>query len=732
MNSKDNLFNKEEYYLNRELSWLEFNDRVIKEAKDNKNPLFERLKFLAIAGSNLDEFFMVRVASLKDQVNAEYTKPDPAGLKPKEQLNQISQRVHRMVHEQYNALNRGLLPKLKKNNINIVNSKSLMEEQRQFLQEYFDSTVYPVLTPMAVDASRPFPLILNKSLNIGILMDQQVEEGELIFATVQVPAGLPRLIELPSSLEKGVELIFLEDVIKMNVSSLFSGYKIVCASAYRITRNADLSIEEEEAEDLLKEIERSLQKRKWGAAVRLEIEQSSHAALVKILRDSLEIHEKDIYHIKGPLDLTFLWKIYRRKGFEHLKYPEYIPTIPPVLVDEEDLFEVIRQQDLLLHHPYESFDPIVEFVEKASKDPNVLAIKQTLYRVSGDSPIIKALAEAAKRGKQVTVLVELKARFDEEVNIHWAKKLEQSGCHVIYGLVGLKTHCKMTLVVRKEAEGMVRYVHLGTGNYNDITAKLYTDVGLLTVNEEIGADVTALFNMLSGYSYPPELSKIAVAPLNLREKFLELIYREAKNAELGRDARIIAKMNSLVDKHIIQALYYASTKGVKIHLIVRGICCLRPAIPDVSENITVTSIVGRVLEHSRIYYFYNDAAEEVYISSADWMPRNLDRRVEVLVPIEDKGIRNRIVKMLTIEINDNVKTRVLNSQGIYHKIDKRGKQLIDTQRYFFSLASKQWQQQQRERKQLIFELKTMCGATTMDKVEEKEGGDSDGKEICHH
>ncbi|WP_084281362.1 RNA degradosome polyphosphate kinase [Alkaliphilus transvaalensis] len=670
------------YYINRELSWLEFNDRVLQEAKDTNNPLFERLKFLMIVSSNLDEFFMVRIASLKDQVNAGYDRPDPSGLTPKEQLNKISDRVHRMVYEQYNALRRGILPKLKKRGIILLNTKSLSEGQKGQLRNYFLEKVYPVLTPIALEQGRPFPLILNRSLNLGVLL-QKDGSKDVIFATVQVPSVLPRLIPLIEE-EGKLAYILLEDVIKLNIHQLFEGYKIISVGSYRITRNADLTIEEEEAEDLLIEIEKSLQKRKWGTAVRLEVDYRGDKRLVEILRSALEIHYKDIFFIWGPIDLRFLGKIYQLNGFEDLKYQQYRPYTPKAL-EKKDIFRAISKEDILLHHPYESFEPVITFVQKAAKDPKVLAIKQTLYRVSGDSPIIKALADAAKKGKQVTVLVELKARFDEEVNIVWAKKLEQAGCHVIYGLVGLKTHCKMTLVVRQESEGIKRYLHLGTGNYNDITAKIYTDMGLFTSNKSLVRDATAIFNMLSGCLNPPKLEKTAIAPINLRAQFLELIKREITHVKEGNRGKIIAKMNSLVDKEIIKALYQASIEGVEIHLIVRGICCLRPSIPQISENIKVRSIVGRFLEHSRIYYFYNNGEEEVYMSSADLMPRNLDRRIEVLFPIEDFKIKKRIINILFIELMDNVKARILDHEGVYHKIDRRGKKLINSQDYFVEI-----------------------------------------------
>ena len=529
------------YYINRELSWLEFNDRVLDEARDNTNPLLERIKFLAITSSNLDEFFMIRAASLNDQVKAGYNKADIAGLTPKQQLNRISVRTHVLVEKQYSTLNRSLIHLLGKSGINILSGSEVNDAQKEFLKEYFTNMVYPVLTPMAVDSSRPFPLILSKSLNIGILLKQRSGEKGYMFATVQVPSVIARIVELPGSSEKNRRyFIFLEDIIMMYLDTLFAGRKIICAHPYRITRNADLTIDEEEAVDLLLEIEKSLKKRNWGVAIRLEVDHLIDKRLLKILKNSLEIQQGDIYFIKGPLDLTFLIKMSSFEGYDDIKYKPYEPQIPHELIGEKDMFRAIAKRDIFLHHPYDSFDPVVEFIEMASKDSNVLAIKQTLYRVSGNSPIVMALEEAAESGKQVMVLLEVKARFDEERNIQWAKKLEQAGCHVIYGLVGLKTHCKITLVVRNEESGIKRYVHLGTGNYNDITAKLYTDMGLFTTNEYFAADASAAFNMLSGDSEPPQWYKFEAAPVGLRKKLLSLIENERQNALAGEKAVILA------------------------------------------------------------------------------------------------------------------------------------------------------------------------------------------------
>ena len=633
-------YTKPEYYRNREISWLGFNERVLSEAKDKNIPLFERLKFLSITASNLDEFFMVRVASLKDMVHAKYTKPDIAGMTPKEQLKALAPEVKSLIQAQYNTYNRSLIPALKKAGVKVVEKhEDFSEEQKEFVDRYFEEAVYPVLTPMAMDSARPFPLIRNKTLNIGALIAKKgkKEKEELEFATVQVPSVLPRIIEIPGDKKDKTTVVLLEEIIERNIGKLFLSNPVVCACPYRIIRNADLTIDEDEAADLLTEIEKQLKKRQWGEVIRLDVEEKMDPRLLKILKMEFDMKEEDIHYINGPLDLTFLMKMYKLEGFDDLKVEPYVPAPVKEMMTDEDIFTQIRRQDILLHHPYMSFDPVVDFVRQASRDPEVLAIKQTLYRVSGNSPIIAALAQAAENGKQVTVLVELKARFDEENNIVWAKKLEKAGCHVIYGLLGLKTHSKITLVVRKEEEGIRRYVHLGTGNYNDSTAKQYTDCGILTCSAKIGEDATAVFNMLSGYSEPKSWNKLVVAPIWMRDRFLHLIEMEQRRALEGKEARIVAKMNSLCDRDIIAALYAASAAGVKIDLIIRGICCLKVGIPGVSENITVRSIVGNFLEHSRIFYFYSDGKEQLFMGSADWMPRNLDKRVEIVFPVEDPG-----------------------------------------------------------------------------------------------
>ncbi|MBQ2744798.1 MAG: RNA degradosome polyphosphate kinase [Lachnospiraceae bacterium] len=710
-------------FINRELSWLDFNFRVLSEAKSTKNLLFERMKFLSITASNLDEFFMIRVASLKDMVNAECEKSDIAGLTPTQQLKLITEKTHVLVDAQYGIYNRIIRSQLKAEKLRIVKiHEKLTEEQKEFVDRYFEEIVYPVLTPMAVDSSRPFPLIRNKSLNIGALLEssddlkkkadnqknkaKEEQDGEsskkgkvkkknddkdkdeLEFATVQVPSGLPRFVEIPSSGDDVKTVILLEEIIERHLDKLFLNHKVVCAHPYRVMRNADLTIDEEDAADLLKEIQKQLKKRQWGEAIRLDVEDDMDRRLLKVLKKELNIHDDDVYKIHGPIDLTFLMKLYGTEGFEHLKNTPYEPQPHPDIDPEVSIFDSIKKADILLHHPYQSFDPVVDFVRQAAKDKDVLAIKQTLYRVSGNSPIIASLAEAAENGKQVTVLVELKARFDEENNINWAKMLEKAGCHVIYGLRGLKTHSKITLVVRKEKNSVKRYVHLGTGNYNDSTAKIYTDMGLLTCDTKIGEDATAVFNMLSGYSEPEVWNKLAIAPLWLRDKFASLIKREITFAKAGKKAFIKAKMNSLCDKKIIMLLYEASQAGVKIDLVVRGICCLRAGVPGLSENIHVRSIVGTFLEHSRIFYFHNNGKEEVYMGSADWMPRNLDKRVEIMFPVEKAELKKEVIHILDIQLADNIQAQVMDAQGNYKKVDRRGKKPVDAQSYFCKEAEK--------------------------------------------
>lgn len=663
-------YSKPEYYENRELSWLKFNQRVLYEAMDEDTPLFERLKFLSITASNLDEFIMVRVASLNDMENAGYGKRDIAGLTVSEQRELISKAVHRLVKTQYDTYNNDIIPLLESNGLKITGDHGRFDDlgydDQTYLDRYFENEVYPVLTPMAVDSSRPFPLIRNRSLNIGALVRKKGGDGELEFATVQVPSVLNRIVELPPEADGTRRITFLEDIIAYNIEKLFLNYDIVEFSFFRITRSADFSFDEDEADDLLKEIEKQVRLRAWGETLRLEVDHRMNEKLLDIIRKELDVSERGIYKIEGPLDLTVLMKMYGLNGFDDLKEHSYSrPQEYPYLPDGCDIFEKIAERDMLLFHPFQTFEPVVRFVSQAASDPQVLAIKQTLYRVSGNSPIIAALAEAAENGKQVTVLVELKARFDEENNILWAKRLEKAGCHVIYGLVGLKTHSKITLVVRKEEDGIRRYVHLGTGNYNDSTAKLYTDIGLLTADEEIGEDATAVFNMLSGYSEPRNWNKLSLAPLWLKDRFLFLIDREKQHALRGEKGHMICKMNSICDADIIKALYEAAQAGVKIELIVRGICAVKLNTPDINGNIKIRSIIGNFLEHARIFYFENGGTPEYYCSSADWMPRNLERRVEILFPIEDEGLRKKLDFILETQLRDNVKAFDLQEDGSY-------------------------------------------------------------------
>ena len=688
--SKAEEFKNPKYYDNRELSWIKFEHRVLNEAKDKEIPILDRLKFVSITSSNMNEFFMVRVASLKDMEHAGYTKKDIAGMDPTEQLCAIGKEVHALVEKQYNTYNRSLMPILRKEGIRLIGAyEELNEKQATYVDKYFMEHVYPVLTPMAVDASRPFPLVRNKSLNIAALIKskhpnsklQQGSKQELEFATVQVPSVLPRLVPIPGEDDR-YTFTLLEQIIEKNMAQLFLNYDLVCAYPYRIMRNADLSFDEDEASDLLKEIQKQLVKRQWGEVIRLEIEHKADKRLLQVLKEQLAVSGKDVYEIAGPLDLTFLMKMYGLSGCDDLREKLFVPQKNPRILPGESIFDEIKKGDIFLTHPYETFDPVVDFIKQAAVDPDVLAIKQTLYRVSGNSPIIAALAKAAENGKQVTVLVELKARFDEENNIVWAQKLEKAGCHVIYGLVGLKTHCKIALVVRREEDAITRYVHLGTGNYNDSTAKLYTDCGIFTCNENYGEDATAVFNMLSGYSEPARWNKLVVAPIWLRDRFIALIDREIAHAKEGKEAYIVAKMNSLCDRQIIEKLYEASSVGVEIYLVIRGICCLRTGIPGVSEHIHVTSIVGTFLEHSRIFYFYNNGQEDIYMGSADWMPRNLDRRVEIVFPVEDDVIKDRIKHILDVLLRDNLKAYAMLSDGTYAKMSRRGKQAIGAQMTF--------------------------------------------------
>lgn len=664
-NEKINL-NKPEYFFNRELSWLKFNLRVLREAGVKTTPLLERLKFVAITASNLDEFFMVRVAGLWDQYENGINKRDAAGLTVKAQLEEIS----KAAHDQMKLLNKYLLSlvkELREAGIYICRVSELSEKGRRWLEAYYQEEIFPVLTPMAVDASRPFPFLANKTLNLAVELTNQ--EGEDSMGIVQVPSVLPRLLEVPG--EEKRSFVFLEDVINEHCSDLYSGCKILDVVPFRITRDADLEFDEDDIDNLLKEVEKSLRKRTRGASVRLEIYNKANSRIRKFLYNNMDITEQEVYEINGPLDATCFFKFASLPGMWPWLYEPFVPQRPLELPDDSDIFKVLRERDVLLHHPYESFDPVVKFVSDAADDPNVLAIKQTLYRVSGNSPIVAALARAAENGKQVTVLVELKARFDEENNIIWARRLEEAGCHVIYGLMGLKTHAKIILVVRKEADGIKRYVHLGTGNYNDNTAKLYTDMGLMTANDQFGSDASAFFNVLSGYSDPPVWNKLVMAPLGLRKKIYELIDNEISIVKKGGTGHIIAKMNSLIDYPVIQKLYEASMAGVKIDLIIRGICGLRAGMDGISDNITVRSIVGRQLEHSRIFWFQGGGKEQLFLSSADWMPRNLNDRVELFFPVETPAHIERIKKVLDLYLRDNVGAHMMQSNGTYRRVTNR-------------------------------------------------------------
>lgn len=669
---------------NRELSWVDFNRRVLEEAFEKENPIMERCNFLAITASNLDEFFMVRVAGVLDQIHRDTKSFDASGLTSKEVLKQLSIKIHDFSKKQYSCYNRSVIPSLKAHNIRFLGVEELSYNQRDFIDDYFTKVVFPVLTPMAVDTSRPFPVLANKSLNIAIRLTNS--QNDEFFAVVQVPSILPRFLELPS--KDGRAFILLEKIIAVHLSELFELYNIKQYDSFRITRDSDLDIDED-TEDLMEEIKKSIRKRKRGVPVRLEFGKKCHKEIRKFLINALEVSEDEIYVQHGPLDLTFLSKFAHISGCEELCFKPIVPVNPPAeFYGYDDIFEAIREKDRLVHHPYESFDVVVKFVKKAATDPNVLAIKQTLYRVSGNSPIVAALIKAAENGKQVTVLVELKARFDEENNIQWATKLEKAGCHVIYGLTGLKTHCKICLVVRRDKDGIRRYLHMGTGNYNDSTARFYTDIGLFTCREEYGIDATSLFNALTGYSFPPEYHKFIVAPHKMRSFFEAMILHETENAKLGLNASITAKVNSLVDPQIISMLYDASNAGVKINLVVRGMCCLIPGVKGYSENIKVISVVGQLLEHSRIFKFNNGDNPLFYMGSADWMQRNLDKRVELVFPVEDEDLKKRTDEILNLMFRDTVNSRIQKSDTSYSLVDKRGKKRLNCQQYFSKLAIK--------------------------------------------
>lgn len=681
-------------FINRELSWLAFDERVLEEAVDPSNPLLERLRFLAISASNLDEFFEVRVAGLQAQLYENLEPQDvlPDGLGPLAQLNEINQRCHDFVECQYQVWYQELRPQLVKHGIIVCKPDSLTQSQIAYLDGYFEREVYPVLTPLAIDPAHPFPHTSNKTLNIILRIEPLNQDAyRQPYAVLRVPSVLSRLVPLPADTDGGRRFVLLEDVIGPRLDSLFGGFRVVGWAPFRVTRNSDLTIQETEVKtSLLSTIQETLRQRKWGAAVRLEILDSADPGFVTLLRGAgaLDLDTRDVYPVPGPIDLTALTALCRLEGFRDLREPAFEPQMPAVLANHANIFAAIRAQDILVHHPYEAFTSVVQFIEQAADDPAVLAIKQTLYRTAEDNPIINALARAADNGKEVTALVEIQARLDEENNIDKARLLQRAGVHVVYGIVGLKTHCKAVLVVRREHDGLRRYVHLATGNYNPTTARIYTDLGLFTCRPEFGEDAGALFNLLTGYSQGHDWKKLIIAPYHLADKIVGLIDRERAHAEAGLPARIIAKMNSLVDPGAIEALYAASQAGVRIDLIVRGICCLRPETPGLSENIRVISIVDKFLEHSRIYYFQNDESPDLFLSSADWMPRNFRRRVEVLFPIEDPRLRNRIIEgILGVSLSDNVKARILQSDGTFRRArPEPGAPVIRSQVEFQNMA----------------------------------------------
>ena len=676
--------NLPQYYNNRELSWLDFNYRVLQESYDKNNPLLEKLNFISIFSSNLDEFFMVRVAGLKDQVKMGYDKPEnKAQMTPQEQLDAIKIKNTDYVNTQYQRYNE-LIKELANYDIEMVKPEDLSDALIEKLEQEFKLSVLPTLTPLGIDAYHPFPKLNNKSLNIFVDIDT---EDAINSAIVQIPSLIPRFLTLNEGTKQYV--VMVEDVITYFINYLFTGYEVLNTFTFRITRNADLTIHEDGAEDLLIEIERFLKERKSGSAVRLELDcRTSEKENVEWLINQLEIEDNDIYYLDGPLDLTFLFGLvdHLSHKLKYLTYEKYTPQ-PPRSLGNKNIYQLSLERDIFFHHPYESFEPIVDFIRQAADDPNTIAIKQTLYRVSKDSPIINSLKEAAENGKQVTVLVELKARFDEENNVHWARMLEDAGCHVIYGMTHLKTHSKIALVVKRINNKLTSFVHLGTGNYNDKTAKLYTDMGIITTNKDIAEDAINFFNYLSGYSTKPEYNKLIVAPYDIRDVFIDRIDKEIRSHLQHGNGKIMMKMNSLTDKTIIEKLFEASQAGVKIQLIIRGICCLKPGIPGISENIEVVSIVGRLLEHSRIYYFHNNSEAHIYLSSADVMTRNMIKRVEILFPVEDKSIGQRLVNYMNLQLSDNQKGRYQDAQGLYHYVENNSSPL-NSQSYLMQEAIK--------------------------------------------
>jgi polyphosphate kinase len=686
------LFLNRQLLFNREVSWLCFNNRVLEEALDKSHPLLERLKFLSIFSTNLDEFFMIRVSGLKQQIDEGVTELSFDGMSPSAQLKLISERLRPMVAEQMNCLKNEIMPALSAQGIVLTPYRALSDRERRALNAYFLENVFPVLTPQAVDPSHPFPYISNLSLNLGVMIEPSEEASSTAagaggprFARVKVPPIVPRLVPVG---ESGAEFTFLEELIAANINVLFPGMRVGEFHPFRVTRDADIEIREDEANDLLRVMEQELRKRRFGTAVRLEVASTMPQEMVRYLESSLGLTGEDVYTIDGPLNVPDLMALYKLDKPE-LKDKPLVASIPPPFRAGEPIFDIIKRNDILVHHPYNSFSTVTDFINTAAVDPDVLAIKMTLYRTGQDSPIVRALMEASERGKQVAVLVELKARFDEEKNIEWARQLERAGVHVVYGLIGLKTHCKLALVVRRESDSLRRYVHIGTGNYNPTTARMYTDIGLFTANQQIGADATDLFNYLTGFSRQTEYRRLIIAPVNMRERIIGLIEREMEHHKAGRPARIIGKINSLTDTKIIRKLYEASQAGVPIDLIVRGVCSIRPGVPGLSDTIDVISIVGRFLEHSRIMYFANGGEEDIYIGSADWMLRNIDRRVELLVPIEDARLKKHLKEeVLDVCLRDNAKARRLLVNGNYQRVPcPEGNQRIDSQNHFINLYS---------------------------------------------
>lgn len=688
-------FTNPELYFNRDLSWIEFNKRVLEEALDQSLPLLERVKFLSIFCTNLDEFYMIRVSGLMEQVSAGITSVGIDGLSPQETLNQISIKVSELLKIHMNCYLSDVLPKLKENGIEILNYKDLTEEEKALLNKYYIKEIFPTLTPLAFDPGRPFPHISNLSLNLGVRIEKPT--GERHFARVKVPRNLPRFINLNAIKEKfnsgqkvtgNLRLTYLEQVIEANLETLFPKMHIIDSYRFRVTRDTDIEIQEDEADDLLKVIEENIKQRRFGAVVRLEIEKELPPQILNILKKNLEITDSSIQILNGPLALADLISLYELP-FQNLKFKPFSHIVPKVFEEHQNIFAAIRKNDILLSHPYHSFLPVINFIKEASEDPDVLTIKQTLYRVGSNSPIVESLIEAAENGKQVAALVELKARFDEENNIQWARRLEKVGVHVVYGLVGLKTHCKVTLVIRKEREGIKRYIHLATGNYNISTARQYTDLGLFTNDEDIADDVTELFNYLTGYSQQDNFKCLLVAPINMRRKLIELIEAEIDVHKKFGNGYIIIKVNAITDPEMIQTLYKASSEGVKIDLLVRGICMLRPGLKDVSENIRVISIVGRFLEHSRIFYFHNNGNPKIFSGSADLMERNLNRRVEVIFPIKTKSIKEYIYNnILKLQLSDNLNARILDSSGIYNLVVRDdNEEIIDSQEIQIKIAA---------------------------------------------